>query len=335
MDSFHEQMEEYSFTYFEPEHMTIKRKIGSGGSGEVYVGTLNVMGDVIDCVFKKVSNQWKSGINRDVYQSIIDEVDIGHMFMSKSKHLIQFYGYSVDVEEGEGGEGGEEEDEEENVSLYLIMEKTDATIDFSSYLGKGEFWKILSKQEHTTSESKTKMCHVMEDETKYWDYIPSVKTKLHLIRQVCLALQELHSFKVVHCDLKTPNMLYTGNTVKIIDFGASQKMNGEKIISGSAGSGTDGYMPKELYDGWISYQSDIYSLGVCMLEIWFGDIWPSDSEEYDVCRGYVLDYLRLLKKDNVELHSLIKRCVSTEPNKRPLIKTVLSNLDRIHSTCIY
>jgi len=327
MDSFHEQMEEYSFTYFEPENMTIKRKIGSGGSGEVYVGTLNVMGDIMDCVFKKVSKQWKSGINRYMYQSIIDEVSIGHMFMSKSKHLIQFYGYSVEVDEGEEGDG----EKEGNISLYLIMEKTDATIDFSSYLGKGEFWKKLSKQEHTTSESKTKMCHVMEDETKYWDYIPSVKTKLHLIRQVCLALQELHSFKVVHCDLKTPNMLYTGNTVKIIDFGASQKMNGEKIISGSAGSGTDGYMPKELYDGWISYQSDIYSLGVCMLEIWFGDIWPTDSDDYKKCRRYVLDYLTLLKDDNPILHRLIQKCVSTDSKKRLRIKTILSNLDRIQA----
>jgi len=30
-----------------------------------------------------------------MYQDIIDEVKIGHRFMSKSKYLIQFYGYTV------------------------------------------------------------------------------------------------------------------------------------------------------------------------------------------------------------------------------------------------
>ena len=75
--------------------------------------------------------------------------------------------------------------------------------------------------------------------------------------------------------------------------------------------------------------------GVCMLEIWYGDIWPTNTDDFKKCRRYVLDYLILLKKENRTLQSLIQRCVSTEPKKRPLIKTVLSNLDRIHSTCIY
>ena len=67
-----------------------------------------------------------------------------------------------------------------------------------------------------------------------------------------------------------------------------------------------------------------------MLEIWFGDIWPSETESYHKNRQYVLDYLQLLKKDNIDLYKLIKKCVSTEYTNRPLIKTVLSNLQKIH-----
>ena len=86
-----------------------------------------------------------------------------------------------------------------------------------------------------------------------------------------------------------------------------------------------------MYNGIISYQSDIYSLGVCMLEIWFGDIWPTDSDDYKECRRYVLDYLTLLKDDNPILHRLIQKCVSTDSKKRLRIKTILSNLDRIQA----
>ena len=85
-------------------------------------------------------------------------------------------------------------------------------------------------------------------------------------------------------------------------------------------------MAPEMYDGWISYKADIYSLGVSMLEVWFGDIWPHESSEYDVCRKYVLDYLSILKKDDVKLHTLINKCISTNPRKRPTLRTILINL---------
>ena len=88
-------------------------------------------------------------------------------------------------------------------------------------------------------------------------------------------------------------------------------------------------MSPELCDGWISYKSDIYSIGVCMLEIWFGDIWPSESSNYSKCRKYVLDYLSLLKQDHPTLHKLVKRCLSTESTKRPSIKKILSSLGHI------
>ena len=55
-------------------------------------------------------------------------------------------------------------------------------------------------------------------------------------------------------------------------------------------------MAKEMYKGDISYQADIYALGVTMLEVWFGDIWPHQTDRYDKNRRYVLDYLSLLDK---------------------------------------
>jgi serine/threonine protein kinase len=318
MDSFHEQMEEYSFPYYEPKDIKLKNNIGEGGTGTVYKGTLTIFDDTIDCIVKQVSsdNYDESNRNRMMYQDIIDEVKIGHRFMSKSKYLIQFYGYTVF-------------EKDDNVIIYLLMEDIGGE-DFSKYLNSKEYWKRLSKSEYDKSNSKTKMYHDEEYSVKYWDYTLPVKEKLKMIKLLCLAVQELHSLNIVHCDFKLNNTLYTGKRVKIIDFGASFNMRKHKVVEGPGEMGTPGYMAKEMDEGWISYQGDIYSLGVCILEIWFGDIWPTDTNDYKKCRKYVLDYLHLLKKDNIDLYKLIKKCVSTEYTKRPLIKTVLSNLQNIH-----
>ena len=325
MDSFKQQMEDYSFTLYESSNITLQNKIGSGGTGTVYLGTLN-LGTLHkkECVVKKVSSTDydEHHKNRMMYQDIIDEVDIGHRFIGKATNLIQFYGYSTFQKDG-------------NDIIYLIMEKTNAKNDVWDYLNSSKFWNSLSKREFDTSISNTKMYNQCSGYREYWDYILPKVDKLSLMKEVCKAVQELHSFKVVHCDLKLNNMVYTGSSIKLIDFGASTFIGKDKLHSGSVGLGTPGYMAKEMYDGWISYKGDIYSLGVCMLEIWYGDIWPTDTGNYDRCRRYVLDYLILLKKENPTLHSFIQRCVSTDPKKRPLIKTVIANLDRIHSTCIY
>ena len=316
MDSFHEQMEEYSFPYYEQKDIKLMNIIGEGGTGTVYTGTLTILDDTLDCVIKVVNSEEydKRHRNRFMYQDILDEVDIGRRFMNKSKHQIQFYGYSI-------------LERNDIITIYLLMERTNSNQDISTYLGLGEFWNKLTKQEYDNSKSPTKMYHQTSNTIEYWDYTMSVTDKFNLIKQLCISIQDLHKFNVVHCDLKRDNMVYSDNIIKLIDYGASQFMDNEKEIQGSCNLGTAGYMAPEMYDGWISYKSDIYSLGVCILEIWFGDIWPSNTNSYKKCRQYVLNYLSLLKKDNKELHKLVQRCVSTDTKKRPLIKTVLSNLN--------
>ena len=56
METFHEQMEEYSFPYYEPEDIKLKDNIGEGGTGKVYNGTLTIFGDTIDSIVKQVSS---------------------------------------------------------------------------------------------------------------------------------------------------------------------------------------------------------------------------------------------------------------------------------------
>lgn len=313
LEDFHHTMDILNFSYFERHDLTLKKLLGSGYIGEVYQGSINIMDDTIPCVIKKVSSK-SYDLGKDdsyFYEDIIHEVNIFHEFSTKqANHQIQFYGYSTQVKN-------------ENVDLYILMEQTEARGDIQKYIYDDEFWVRLTKEEYDSSNSNTTLSH----EDSYYDYIMSQKDKLNLCYQISLAVKELHSFQIVHTDIKPHNMLYTDNKVKLIDFNASVKLsNNCEIVRGKREQGTPGYMAKEMYKGDISYQADIYALGVTMLEVWFGDIWPHQTDRYDKNRRYVLDYLSLLEDDHPQLHQLIKQCVSVKREKRPSIEMVVDTL---------
>ena len=73
------------------------------------------------------------------------------------------------------------------------------------------FWVRLTKEEYDSSNSNTTLSH----EDTYYDYIMSQKDKLNLCYQISLAVKELHSFHIVHTDIKPHNMLYTGEKSEI------------------------------------------------------------------------------------------------------------------------
>ncbi len=313
MNSFHQTMFEMSFPYYESKTIEFHKRLGSGHTGDVYSGKLSIGEFTKECVIKRLSSSnYETTKQSLIFDDFTDEVSIGRQFMNKTNHQIQFYGYSVDQSEND-------------LKLYLLMEKTSANCDMESFIHDNKNWKRITKNEYDNSSSST----VMYQGDTYWDYIVPTTDKLKIMNETAKAIQELHTFDIVHCDLKPNNMLVVGNTVKLIDFNASYELNGETEIEGTAEIGTSGYMAPELYNGWISYKTDIYSLGVTMLEIWFGDIWPTITDDYKQCRKYVLDYLHLLKKDNVQLYQLIKNCVSTDSTKRPSIKKIITNLHHI------
>ena len=87
---------------------------------------------------------------------------------------------------------------------------------------------------------------------------------LRLGRELCSALAEAHGRGVVHRDLKPANILMTPEgSAKIADFGLARRADS---TSATCTWSTPDYAAPEQEEGRAMPESDLYALGVCLLE---------------------------------------------------------------------
>lgn len=92
-----------------------------------------------------------------------------------------------------------------------------------------------------------------------------------LAHELLEILQALHGHGLIHRDLKPSNLLrHSNQSLYLLDFGAVQELF---RLSGSGGStvvGSFGYMAPEQFLGRACPQSDLYALGMCLLQLLTG-----------------------------------------------------------------
>ncbi|MBI4374965.1 MAG: protein kinase [Elusimicrobia bacterium] len=95
----------------------------------------------------------------------------------------------------------------------------------------------------------------------------SSQETLALMTQVCAALDHAHGQGIIHQDLKPSNIMVSGGTVKVMDFGIARRvLETLSTMSRHEVIGTPAYMAPEQEMGQFSKEADIFALGVCLYE---------------------------------------------------------------------
>ncbi len=209
-------------------------------------------------------------------------------------------------------------------NIYLLLREYNVKGDLYDYINQDKLWE---KIERIPKKNEYLYCY----QDNKWIYKQNRKQKIKLTKHLCNSLEELHSKNMVHCDLKTNNILYNEkkDQLILIDFGASYYLGEEYFDIIDEGLGTLGYACNEFNEnGYCCKKTDIYSIAICILEIWCGGIW-GDGDTYKECRKEVLSSLRKLKKKEPQLVKELKKCIVMDVDKRPYIETFKKNIFHI------
>ncbi|KAI1293559.1 Mitogen-activated protein kinase kinase kinase 12 [Halotydeus destructor] len=148
-------------------------------------------------------------------------------------------------------------------------------------------------------------------------------------KQIASGMHYLHSNKIIHRDLKSPNVLMSCNdTLKITDFGTSRQWNERSTKMSFAG--TVAWMaPEVIRNELCSEKVDVWSFGVVLWELLTCEVPYKDVDSSAVIWGVGNNSLQLpipsTLPDGFKL--LLKQCWTSKPRNRPSFRHVLMHVD--------
>ncbi len=141
---------------------------------------------------------------------------------------------------------------------------------------------------------------------------------LHIIDQVCAALENAHQHNIVHRDIKPQNiMLADDGTVKVLDFGiARARLLPSLTQSGFVGSPY--YIaPEQAMSEDVDIRSDLYSTGIVLYELITGNV-PFDSKSpWSIISKHIVSEFPTIKLDDSDIPPAVETLVRQLTAKRP------------------
>ncbi|XP_036429548.1 fibroblast growth factor receptor 2 isoform X8 [Colossoma macropomum] len=201
--------------------------------------------------------------------------------------------------------------------LYVIVE----------YASKGNLREYLRARRPPGMEYSYDIARVSDEPLTFKDLVSCTY-------QVARGMEYLASQKCIHRDLAARNVLVTeSNVMKIADFGLARDVHNIDYYKKT----TNGRLPvkwmapEALFDRVYTHQSDVWSFGVLMWEIFTLGGSPYPGIPVEELFKLLKEGHRMDKPANCtnDLYMMMKDCWHAISSQRPTFKQLVEDLDRI------
>jgi serine/threonine-protein kinase len=166
---------------------------------------------------------------------------------------------------------------------------------------------------------------------------------VHVLRQVCLSLDEAHEVGLVHRDIKPANIMLCHyatqwDFVKLLDFGLVKRDSNSESISLTRPAvvlGTPAYVAPESLRGskFVDGRADLYAVGAVGYFLLTGRLLFDHDQPIAMAKAHLLEKAPRASEQvrlPAALDELLDECLAKDPDQRPQsAKQVLERLNAV------
>uniref|UniRef100_A0A7N5ZVW1 Fibroblast growth factor receptor n=1 Tax=Anabas testudineus TaxID=64144 RepID=A0A7N5ZVW1_ANATE len=280
--------------------LTLGKPLGEGCFGQVVrAEAYSINKDCPDQATTVAVKMLKDDATDKDLADLISEMELMKV-MDKHKNIINLLG--VCTQDG---------------PLYVLVE----------YASKGSLREYLRARRPPGMDYTFDVTKVPEEQLTFKDL-------LSCAYQVARGMEYLASKRCIHRDLAARNVLVTeDNVMKIADFGLARGVHQIDYYKKT----TNGRLPvkwmapEALFDRVYTHQSDVWSFGVLMWEIFTLGGSPYPGIPVEELFKLLKEGHRMDKPSNCthELYMMMRECWHAVPTQRPTFKQLVEELDRL------
>ncbi|XP_061607168.1 fibroblast growth factor receptor 4 [Phyllopteryx taeniolatus] len=285
---------------FPRDNLTLGKPLGEGCFGQVVrAEAYGINKDSPDQATTVAVKMLKDDATDKDLADLISEMELMKV-MDKHKNIINLLG--VCTQDG---------------PLYVLVE----------YASKGSLREYLRARRPPGMDYTFDVTKVPEEQLTFKDL-------LSCAYQVARGMEYLASKRCIHRDLAARNVLVTeDNVMKIADFGLARGVHQIDYYKKT----TNGRLPvkwmapEALFDRVYTHQSDVWSFGVLMWEIFTLGGSPYPGIPVEELFKLLKEGHRMDKPSNCthELYMMMRECWHAVPTQRPTFKQLVEELDRV------